>query len=508
MSAQLEKSMIRDDEDEDYNEDDEEDDDEDFLKKIIDFSSRRVPKLKKKKPIKMIDFIYGNIIKENKKMKFTLSKKDIKKIIQSNYRELASEMITEEKVNEFKRELETIFLEVECKKISPFEMFIFGGNDKKRFRDTILRLSGIPPDSLKRMDDVVTKLIEKKPLDIIEEEDDFSVDKLDTTEDNKKVIKNKMMQGGRTSWIRTIFSYPFNKGNKWYSDDIDIADQLGKLKISMENEIFGLQTIKTRVLQNLAKIMVNKNINVPVLCLKGPPGVGKTFFAKVIAETIGIPFEIISLGGVGDPLIFTGAKEIWCGSGPSIIISSIIKLKTDSCIIVLDEIDKTGAVSGGIPLVEHALLHFFDETRNKLYEDSFFENIRFDLSKIIFIATMNDSTGMDRALLDRLDIVNIKDYTAKEKEEIIKRYILPKFINELKITPEDIIFSSAIIEKIVEKCGKTGLRLAKRIVQRTLANINLKVVMKELKYPIEVTLDQIEFPDEENTDKPPDGMFL
>ena len=236
----------------------------------------------------------------------------------------------------------------------------------------------------------------------------------------------------------------------------------------LDRDHFGLDKVKDRIIEYLAVLKLKGDMKSPILCLYGPPGVGKTSLGKSVAESIGREYIRMSLGGLHDESEVRGHRKTYIGAMPGKIISNIKKAGKSNPVFVLDEIDKVGRSGHGDP--SSALLEVLDPEQNDSFQDNFVD-IEYDLSKVLFIATANDLSTIQPALRDRMEIIEINGYTIEEKLEIAKKHLIPKLLGDLGMVSSKIKFSKAVIEKIISSyTNESGVRGLEKLIAKLIRN--------------------------------------
>ncbi|MGS2738060.1 endopeptidase La [Sinomicrobium sp. M5D2P17] len=257
----------------------------------------------------------------------------------------------------------------------------------------------------------------------------------------------------------------------------------------LDRDQYGLDEVKRRIIEYLAVLKLRNDMKSPILCLYGPPGVGKTSLGKSIAEALGREYVRISLGGLRDEAEIRGHRKTYIGAMPGRIIQSLKKAGTSNPVFVLDEIDKLTTSHTGDP--SSAMLEVLDPEQNTSFYDNFLE-LGFDLSKVMFIATANNLGNIQPALRDRMEVINVTGYTIEEKVEIAKRHLLPKQLKEHGLTSDNLKIAKKGLEKIVEGYTReSGVRgLEKQIAK--MVRFAAKSIAMEEEYNIKVTSEDIE----------------
>ncbi len=264
----------------------------------------------------------------------------------------------------------------------------------------------------------------------------------------------------------------------WQKSTIDNKD-LKKASKSLDKTHYGLEEVKTRIIEYLALQQLTKNENSPIICLVGPPGVGKTSLAKSIAAAMNRNYTKISVGGINDEAEIVGHRRTYLGSAPGRIIQGLKKAGSNNPVFVIDEIDKMCKDIKGDPA--SSLLEVLDKEQNHSFSDHYIEQ-EFDLSKVMFICTANYEEQIPLELLDRLEIINISSYTEYEKLKIAKFYVIPKSIISHGLTKEQVKFSDDAILKIIRSYTKeAGIRDLERQINSILRKIVTEIVVDNSK---------------------------
>ncbi len=284
------------------------------------------------------------------------------------------------------------------------------------------------------------------------------------------------------NYAQTLLDLPWNDFTK---DNLDIK----KAKKVLDSDHFGLEKVKQRILEYLAVIKLKGDLKSPIICLYGPPGVGKTSLGKSIAKAIGRKYVRVSLGGLHDESEIRGHRKTYIGAMPGRIIQNLKKVKSGNPVFVLDEIDKVGNDFKGDP--SSALLEVLDPEQNTTFHDNYLE-LDYDLSKVMFIATANSLDTIQPALLDRMEIIEISGYTVEEKVQIAQKYLIPKQRTMHGLKATQFKLSNDVIESVVEEYTReSGVRnLEKKIA--ALVRHNAMLIAGEEEFNPNLSKEDIE----------------
>ncbi len=261
--------------------------------------------------------------------------------------------------------------------------------------------------------------------------------------------------------------------NEFTEDHFDIK----KAQKILDQDHFGLEKVKARILEYLAVLKLKHNMKAPILCLVGPPGVGKTSLGKSIAKAVGRKYVRMALGGIRDEADIRGHRKTYIGAMPGRIIQSLKKAQSSNPVFVLDEIDKVGNDFRGDP--SSALLEVLDPEQNNAFYDHYVE-LDYDLSNVMFIATANSLNNIHPALIDRLEIIEVSGYTIEEKVEIAKQYLVPKQREAHGLKVKDIQIKPEIIEKVIEDYTReSGVRGLEKKLATLIRGTAKSVAVKE-----------------------------
>jgi len=283
------------------------------------------------------------------------------------------------------------------------------------------------------------------------------------------------------NYIELFLELPWNVFTK---DNFDLK----RAQKILDRDHYGLEEVKQRIIEHLAVLKLRNDMKSPILCLFGPPGVGKTSIGKSVAEALGREYIRMSLGGLRDEAEIRGHRKTYIGAMPGRILQNIKKAKTSNPVFVLDEIDKLSSTHNGDP--SSALLEVLDPEQNKEFHDNFLE-LGYDLSKVMFIATSNSLSTIQPALRDRMEIIEMTGYTIEEKIEIAKTHLVPKQLKEHGLKPKDLQISKKQLEKIVVGYTReSGVRGLEKKIAQVVRHAAKSIAMEE-EYNNKVTDEDI-----------------
>lgn len=287
----------------------------------------------------------------------------------------------------------------------------------------------------------------------------------------------------QVNYLETLVDLPWND---YTVDNLDL-DHARKI---LDNDHFGLEKVKERIIEYLAVLKLKNNMKSPILCLVGPPGVGKTSLGKSLAASIGRKYIRMSLGGLRDEAEIRGHRKTYIGAMPGRIIQSLKKAKSSNPVFVLDEIDKViGTNINGDPAA--ALLEVLDPEQNKAFYDNFLE-IEYDLSGVMFVATANTLSTIHPALRDRMEIIDISGYLLEEKIEIAKRHLVPKQMEEHGLKKSQLVFSDKVLETIIDRYTReSGVRTLEKTIAKAIRKHAI-LIAEAKKYKKSLSVEHLE----------------
>lgn len=283
------------------------------------------------------------------------------------------------------------------------------------------------------------------------------------------------------AYLDTLLNLPWNE---YTTDNFNLK----KVEAKLNKDHYGLEKVKDRILEHLAVLKLRGDMKAPIICLYGPPGVGKTSLGKSIADALNRKYVRISLGGLHDEAEIRGHRRTYIGAMPGRIIQGLIKSESANPVFVLDEIDKLGQDFKGDP--SSALLEVLDPEQNSHFHDNYVD-LDFDLSKILFIATANSLSELSQPLLDRMEVIEINGYIQEEKVEIARKHLIPKQLGEHGFAPKEIDFPKATIARIIDSYTReSGVRQLDKSIAKILRRIaRLKASNED--FPSTITVEQL-----------------
>lgn len=279
------------------------------------------------------------------------------------------------------------------------------------------------------------------------------------------------------SYLQTLLSLPWGV---YSADSLNIPNA----EKTLNKDHYGLEKVKERILEHLAVLKLRGSLKSPIICLYGPPGVGKTSLGRSIASALKRKYVRMSLGGVRDEAEIRGHRKTYIGAMPGRIIKSLIKAETSNPVIILDEIDKLGSDHRGDP--SSAMLEVLDPEQNNTFHDNYID-MDYDLSNVMFIATANNLGTIPQPLLDRMELIEVSGYITEEKVEIAKRHLIPKEMEASGLKKEHLKFSKAAIEYIIENYTReSGVRQLEKTLSKIMRKVALEIACDKFDGTVEL----------------------
>jgi ATP-dependent Lon protease len=286
----------------------------------------------------------------------------------------------------------------------------------------------------------------------------------------QRMNPNAAEYGIQTNYVELLLELPWNEMSQ---DNFDLKHA----QETLDEDHFGLEKVKERIIEHLAVLKLKGNLKSPIICLYGPPGVGKTSLGKSIAKALNRKYVRMSLGGLKDESEIRGHRKTYIGAMPGRILQNLKKVQSSNPVFILDEIDKVGNDYHGDP--SSALLEVLDPEQNSTFYDNFLE-MDYDLSNIMFIATCNNLSTIQPALRDRMEIIEVNGYTVEEKMEIAKRHLIPKQVEESGLKKSQLKLSDKVLEFLIDTyTAESGVRNLEKKISKIARNMAVHIARDE-----------------------------
>ena len=286
----------------------------------------------------------------------------------------------------------------------------------------------------------------------------------------QRMNPNAAEYGIQTNYVELLLELPWEETTK---DNFDLKHA----QTILDEDHFGLEKVKERIIEHLAVLKLKGNLKSPIICLYGPPGVGKTSLGRSIAKALDRKYVRMSLGGLKDESEIRGHRKTYIGAMPGRILQNLKKVQSSNPVFILDEIDKVGSDYHGDP--SSALLEVLDPEQNSNFYDNFLE-LDYDLSNVMFIATCNNLSTIQPALRDRMEIIEVNGYTVEEKLEIAKRHLIPKQVEESGLKKSQLKISDKVLEFVIDTyTAESGVRNLEKKISKIARNVAVHIAREE-----------------------------
>jgi ATP-dependent Lon protease len=289
-------------------------------------------------------------------------------------------------------------------------------------------------------------------------------------------------------YVKTVINYPWSSDNSTFYENKDKKSTLMEIRKKMDAQVYGHIEGKNTIIENIGKWLVNPSAVGNAIGFVGSPGTGKTLLAKALGKALDVPFLQITLGGQNDGEYLQGHSYTYVSAQPGIIVKKMVEGGSSRCILYFDELDKT-CIKNGSSEIQNILIHLIDPNTNKEFNDKFFQEFSFPLDKVLFMFSYNDSSAVNKILLDRITEINVEPYSNIDKINICQQFIIKEMESIVNIKKNTIIFNNFIIDHIINNyTSELGIRELKRKIEKIFLKINVEIIFgSQLENNLEIT---------------------